>query len=715
MKKTIKALYLSALAILLIQCTPKLGQVEGTSNSSVTKESFRAAAPSPAAAPEIQLGSYDKFSLDNGLTVIVVENNKLPRVSYQVFLDIPPIPEGEKAGVSDLAGDLMSRGTDNRTKSEIDEAIDFIGANFSSFSNGFYGTSLTKHQDKLLEVMSDVLKNPSFPEEEFEKIKTQTLSDLAQAQNDPNSLSSRIGRKVVYGEGHPYGELTTESSIQNISVEDCRSYYNTFFNPGDAYLIVVGDIDASKAKQKAQKFFGDWNSKSNIPDFQFETPESPGERAVSIVNKEGAVQSIIRLSYPYELKPGDNDAIPVSVLNTLLGGFFNSRVNLNLREDKGYTYGAGTSLGTDRYVASFVGSAAVRNEVTDSAIAEFLKEIETLQTELVSDDELDLVKSVVMGNFALSLERPQTIANFALNTARYNLDPEYYHNYLKKVESITPEDIREMANKYLQPYDLHILVVGNKDDIEGKLVVFDDSGDIDFYDTEGNRIENKNLAIPAGLNGQKVIENYINAVDPNNQRHMIENLSLSYTMEAMGTMLEMKSIYAKPNKFYLVTKAQGMELSKQVYNGEEGYVAQMGQAIDVDSATLEELKSQAAIIPEEEYISGMGTKVVLKSVEEVDGVQVYKLTVQNDAEETAAKTLYFDATSGLKVREVSTNNQQGQEVSITQEFKDYKVVNGIMVPHTVITSGAFPVPLEAKLVKATANTDIDMSVFEFSK
>src|SRR5690606_7942207 len=314
---------------------------------------------------------------------------------------------------------------------------------------------------------------------------------------------------------------------------------------------------------------------------------------------------------------------------------------------------------------------SVRNEVTDSAITEFLKEIETLQTELVSDDELDLVKSVVMGNFALSLERPQTIANFALNTARYNLDPEYYHNYLKKVESITPEDIREMANKYLQPYDLHILVVGNKDDIEEKLDVFDDSGDIDFYDTEGNRIENKNLAIPSGLNGQKVIENYIKAVDPNNQRHVIENLSLSYTMEAMGTMLEMKSIYAKPNKFYLVTKAQGMELSKQVFNGEEGYVAQMGQAVEVDSATLEELKSQAAIIPEEEYINGMGTLVVLKSIEEVDGVQVYKLTVQNEAEETAAKTLYFDATSGLKVREVSTNNQQGQEVSITQEFKDY--------------------------------------------
>src|SRR5690606_17328112 len=150
MKKTITALYLSVLAILLIQCTPKLVQVEGTSNSSVPKESFRASAPSPAPAPEIQLGSYDKFLLENGLTVIVVENNKLPRVSYQVFLDIPPLPEGEKAGVSDLAGELMSRGTNNRTKSEIDEAIDFIGANFSSFSNGFYGTSLTKHQDKLL-------------------------------------------------------------------------------------------------------------------------------------------------------------------------------------------------------------------------------------------------------------------------------------------------------------------------------------------------------------------------------------------------------------------------------------------------------------------------------------------------------------------------------------------------------------------------------------
>lgn len=675
-------------------------------------ESFRSAAPPAGPAPVIQIGTYEQFKLDNGLTVIVVENAKIPRVSWQLYVDVPPFMEGEKAGLSDIAGQLLSRGTTNMSKSDIDQAIDYIGASFNTSANGFFAASLTKHQDKLLEVMSDVLMNPAFPEDEFQKILRQTMSGLAQAKTDPGSLVSSVGNHIVYGEAHPYGEIESEKTINAISPEDCREFYQTFFRPSSSYLVVVGDINVAKARAQAQKYFGKWMGNSQDVSSNFEIPQSPGERKVSFINRDGAVQSVLRLSFPYEMKPGDPDAIKASVMNSLLGGFFNSRVNLNLREDKGYTYGARTSMGTDRYVASFTASASVRNEVTDSAIHEFLFEIGRLQNELVSEDELDLVKSVVTGNFALSLERPQTVANFALNTARYNLPAEYYKNYLKKVSDITPEDIREMANKYLQPEDLHIIVVGNEDEIASKLLPFDDSGEIDFYDAEGNLIQKNAIALPKDISVESIVQAYLDALGPKASRDAIRILSAEYSMEAMGTTLGMKIIQARPDKFLMSFMAQGMEVSKQALNGDKGYVAQMGQQQEADEETIEDMRAQAMIFEEEYYLDKDYT-FELKSIESLNGVNCYKVSLAKP--DGSSQILFFDAETGLKVRSLQTEEQNGQSVTIIQDFKDYKEVNGVLFPHTVITSGAFPVPLEAKITSIEVNPNLDEAIFKIEE
>lgn len=707
MRYTKYIFFLSA-AFLLAQCTPKVAvKTDQGEASGKVAEDFRSSAPAPAAAPVIQIGEYEQFTLDNGLTVIVVENHKIPRVSWQMFVDVPPAMEGEKSGLSNIAGDMLSRGTANRSKGQIDQEIDYIGASLNTNARGFFAASLTKHQDQLLDIAADVLLQPAFPEEEFQKVIRQTMSGLAQAKNDPNTLASSVGNRILYGTDHPYGEIESEETVRNISTSDCRDYYSTYFKPNRSYLVVVGDIDAAKARMQAQKYFGKWAKGEDIEVEEMPVPESPGDRAVSIINKEGAVQSVLRLAFPYQLKPGDADAIKVSVMNTLLGGFFNSRVNLNLREDKGYTYGARTSMGTDPFVADFRGTASVRNEVTDSAVYEFLHEIERLQTERVSDEELDLVKSVVSGNFALSLERPQTVANFALNTARYNLPADYYKNYLKQVSAITPDDIQEMAKKYLQPYDLHIIVVGNEEAIAENLMQFDDSGAIDYYDSEGNKLEKNAVALPADLSAEDVVQKYLAALGSAEKRNAIKAIAMDYTMEAMGTTLQMKVVQARPDKYMMAMMTQGMEVTKQVLNGDKGIVAQMGQKQEADEETIEGMRSQASIFEEEYYLS-KGYTYELKSIESVDGMDCYKLVLTKPG---GSETVYFSIESGLKVRSVQVEEQNGQTATIIQDYKNYQPIDGVLFPHSIVTSGALPVPLEAKLSNAEVNPSLDENLF----
>ncbi|MBK8700213.1 MAG: insulinase family protein [Saprospiraceae bacterium] len=250
------------------QCSKKT-----TDNAVVgkNKESFRSTAPGAASARPINLGDYSSFDLSNGLKVIVVENHKLPKVSYQISLANDPILEGEQGGYVQFAGDLLTKGTKNRTKAKLDEEIDFIGASLNSSPSGVFGTSLKKHSNKLLDLMTDVLYNPIFPKEEFEKMKSQALSALASSKTDANSIASNVAAAITYGKDHPYGEVQTEKTVNSITLEKCKSYYDSYFRPNNAYLVIVGDITLAEARNQAEKHFGKWQS-GTIPKSFYATP-----------------------------------------------------------------------------------------------------------------------------------------------------------------------------------------------------------------------------------------------------------------------------------------------------------------------------------------------------------------------------------------------------------------------------------------------------------
>ncbi|MCB9275504.1 MAG: insulinase family protein [Lewinellaceae bacterium] len=674
-------------------------------------DDFRKNAPAAGPAPRIDMGHYEQFALDNGLQVIVVENHKLPRVSFQLLADVPPIKEGEFAGASELAGELISRGTKTRTKAQIDATIDFIGADFSSDEGGLYGACLAKHQDKLLEVMSDVLLNPTFPEEEFAKVQKQRLSNLAYQKDRADFVADNLSDVLRYGKGHPYGEIITEKSLQSITAERCKAYYDTYFKPNISFLAIVGDVKLEDAKKAAEKYFGKWEKGEVNKEF-YVRPEAPAKAQVDFVDKPGAVQSSIRVTYPVNLKPGTQDAIVANMVNTILGdpGLLGSRLNGNIREDKGYSYGVTSTLMSDPYIGYFSAGGSVRNEVTDSAIVQFLYEMNRLREEPVADAELASIKNYIYGKFARALERPQQVASFALNTARYKLPQDYYATYLEKTSALTPEDVIKGARQYLLPGQSHIVVVGNKDEVADKLAGLSGDGKVHFFDVEGNPIKEEADELPEGLTAMDVVDNYLNAIGGRSQASKVQDITFNMTTTVQGMSMEMKMQRKAPNKMLMEVTMNGMALNTTRFDGEQGMVNAMGSEQKMEGEALEAMKQQALLFPEMEY-GKKGYTLTLAGIEALDGKKAYRVDITYPGGNTA--TEYFDVETGLKARTVATQAGPGDEkVTVTNDYGDYRETDGIRVPYELKSAGMGPFPITLKVESVEINKGLDDSIFE---
>ncbi|MCC7465275.1 MAG: insulinase family protein, partial [Saprospiraceae bacterium] len=624
---------LPGIALLLFSCSPKSGNkvAETSSKPAVSAAApgkapviplpsgdVRKGAPKPGSAPKVQIGKAETFKLDNGLSVILVENHKLPKVSYRIFVDYDPVLEKDAAGYLDMTGELLNKGTKSRTKSDIDTQIDFIGASLSSDANGVSGGSLKKHSEKLLAVMSDVLLNPSFPPEELEKAKKRAASNLASQKDDAGAIAGNVASILRYGKQHPYGELMTESTLGNITLEQIKNHYKTYFKPNIAYLVITGDITRAEAEKQARQYFGKWE-KGDVPSHQYAIPKAPEKTMVDFVHRAGAVQSVINITYPVELQPGTPDVIRSRVANSLLGGYFNSRLNYNLRETHGWTYGAGSSLNPDKLVGMFNASASVRNAVTDSSIIEFLKEMRRLGEEKVQESELQVVKNVMAGNFSRSLEEPGTVATFALNTARYRLPSDYYEKYLEVLQQVTPDEVMAMSKKYIRPDKAHILVVGNREEVSERLKQFSSDGKINFYDAFGNPVKVASTTLPQGLTAEQVVEDYLNAIGGRAKIAGIKDMQSNAVMEMRGgPSLSLNTFQKGGNKILVEMSMNGQVMNKQLFDGQSGMQSSMGQVENLDESTTAEMKEQAKICKEADYKSG-GYQLTLKGMEEING------------------------------------------------------------------------------------------------
>ncbi|NOQ25799.1 MAG: insulinase family protein [Bacteroidales bacterium] len=666
----------------------------------------RSIQPKPGPAPEFKIGESKLFTLDNGLKVIVVENHKTPRVSYQLSVDVDPIMEKNAIGYVEMVGNLMKTGTTNKTKAEIDEAIDFIGSDLDTYQNGIYGLTLTKYRHEFLAIMSDVLLNPLYPEEEVEKSKKQQISNLISSKTNPKIIANRVGQKLRNG-NHPFGEIITEATIENITRAHLVKYYNTYYKPNTSYLVIIGDISLKDAKKDAKKYFGSWE-KGDVPAHEYQFPNKNIGTRVVFINKEDAVQSYINITYPVNLKTGDSDAIPANLANDILGsGAFSARLLSNLREDKGYTYGAFSRLSKSSNVGSFRAFAQVKSEVTEDAVNQFIIEMDRMKNELVDNETLDLFKTIHTGRFARSLESPQTLARFAFSTIKYELPSNYYQTYLEVLDAVTSEQIQTVSKKYIDTDQAIIIVVGDKATLLESLKKFSSTGEVEICDIYGNPVKEENTtAIPDGFTAESVIEKFIDAIGGKENIEKIQDVTIVASTKMNGMDIK-QTIYKKaPNKYASITSMNGNVLMKQSYDGARGLMKGFQGEKEITGDELEALKVEAIVSPELKY-EELGIKVSLEAIEKVNEKDAYKLKLVSQSGQKSYD--YYDVNSGLKVQSKQTISNPKGDFTQTFNFSDYQEINGVKFPYVLRISGMQN--LELKVDSININTDLSDDLF----
>jgi len=643
----------------------------------------RSKAPEPGPASEIILGDYTVDTLANGLTLIVVENHKLPRVSYRLTLDVDPIFEGAKAGYVSMAGSLMRAGTTTRSKAEIDEAVDRIGASLGTSGLGMNGRCLVQHSETLLELMSDVLMNPTFPEEELEKERKQTLSGFASSATDANQISGRLSRAMTYGLNHPYGESSKEATVEAITRADVMDHYAKIWKPNVAYLVVVGDITPETAKAQAEAHFGDWRP-NEVASERFARPVPPKGNRVCFSPVPGAVQSVINVTFPVYLKPGHPDVVAVSVMNTMLGGFFGSRLNQNLREDKGYTYGARSSIGPDELVGQFSARASVRNEVTDSSLVEFLAEIRKMVESPAPDSTLQFVKNYLNGSFALSLERPETIARFALNTQRYGFPDDYYATYLERLNAVTVEDVQRVARTYLRPDNMNITVAGNRDVADG-LAQFSATGQVEFFDAFGEPLRELDPA-PEGMTATDVFTAHYEARGGVAKFEKVRSISMMGEMAAGPMSLEMTQAYRVRGPGFMRIAAGGNVMQETRFDGNKGSQTAMGQVQPMSPEELVQAKRDHDVL-EFLHLDDYGVSAALLGIDLIDEIPHYLIEIREDGKVTESH--WFNVNTAMRTRTVRSESTPRGDMSVTLDYGDMMEVKGLQFESSVTmnTSG----------------------------
>jgi predicted Zn-dependent peptidase len=675
----------------------------------------RSKVPAPASAPKINLSQPATFTLPNGLKVFVVENHKLPKVAFSLSLDVDPVLEGDMKGYVDITGQLLERGTTNRTKQQLDEEIDFIGATLSTSANGVYASSLKKHQAKILEILSDVVLNSDFKQEELDKLKKQTISGIESSKDDPDAIAANVRSVLVYGKKHPYGEITTEETVEKVTLEACKNYYKTYFRPNVSYLAVVGDVSVKEIQPLIEKYFAAWE-KADVPVNKYKMPAAPKQTEVAFVHKEGASQSVINITYPVNLKKSNPDVVKTRILNSILGGSATARLFMNLREKHGYTYGAYSTLSADELVGYFNANAKVRNDVTDSALTQFMIELNRIADEKVTAEELQGMKNYASGIFAYTLQDPQTIARFAIETEKYKLPVDYYATYMEQIAAVTIDDVKEMAEKYITPNNAIILVVGNKK-IADKLVEFDANQKINYYDIYGNDYVEALKPAPEGVTAETVMNKYIEAkygvakgkaLDKKLKK--IKDITVRMDATIQGQSINVTRYQKAPNKFANAITMGTMVVQKQSFNGTTGKASGMQGNEDITGDDLEDLKLSSIMFLDAKY-ADHGITYELLGIEPINGEDAYKMIQTKPNGDT--ETEWFNVASGLKVKSMSVqeNDEMPEPITIVSELSDYKEVNGIMFAHK--TKQVFgPQTLDMTVTAIEINTKLGDEVFE---
>lgn len=635
--------------------------------------------PTPYPAPKIYVQEPGRFELKNGLNVLVVENHKLPRVSIWLTLDNPPVTQGDKVGVSDLTSGLLGKGSQSIPKDDFYDEVDFLGATLYVSDKGASASCLSKYFPRILELMADAALHPNFTLEEFQKEKDKLLTRIKAQEKDISTIATRVQSTLAYGKNHPYGEIITEKTVHNLSLADIKHHYRTYFVPANAYLVVVGDVTFDHVKKLVTQYFTPW-TKATPPSFSYSKPMDARYTQINLVNVPHAVQSEVAVQHLTDLKMKDEDYLAALLANSLLGGGTQARLFKNLRENKGYTYGAYSSLQDNKYSPMpFRAYTQVRNAVTDSAVVEILKEINRIITEPITEEELAITKAKHAGRFVMDLEKPETIANYALNIEIEQLPDDFYETYLERLEAISVEEVQKAAQNHFSIDKARIIVIGKCSEVADNLNEITFKGQkvpVLWYDTYAHEIEKPGdtSIITEEIIVKTILNNYIRAIGG---KEKLENVA-SYTMQAKaeieGIPWELETKKTRENQFMQEVKVMGYSVQKQVLNGNKGYRMLQDHRESLAPEEREKIQEEAATFPELNYLSA--GDITLQGIESIGDKKAYKLKINNQ------KTIFYDVETGLKLQEINSDTVEGQLVHHILTFDDYREVSGIKFPFT---------------------------------
>jgi len=673
--------------------------------------------PESGPAPKINFEEPVSFELKNGLKVMFIENRKLPRASVNLLIDNPPIVEGNLNGVGIITGGIMGKGNTFQDKDSFNEEVDFMGARMNFSSQGGAASSLSRYFERVLTMFAQGALYPNFSEEEFDQEKNILLDNIKNNDKNTVSIARRVENVLAYGANHPYGEFTTTESMENIKLSDVTKFYDDYFKPNNAYLVIIGDFNINDTEKLVKKLFGKWkNDKSLESKFakgsenEIIEPKEDKGLSINVIDMPNSANSEITFQNLVNLKKTDDDYYSVLIANRIFGAGPESRLFNNIREDKGYAYGAYSSISDNKYSkAKFRASTSTRAQVTDSALVEIIKEIEKIHKIPVSSLELKNAKAKYLGEFVLAMERPSTIANYAINIERNNLNSDYYKNFLSNINRVTIEDVRLAANKYFKLNNAQIVITAKGseviDNIE-KVTFNGKSLPVLFFDKKGNQIDKPifKKEIKDDVTVQSIFDNYINAIGGKNKLNAIKTIttvaSVTIPNAPFSPTAEFKQKHPNLNAMSMTVEGMGTMMSTR-FDGENGYLEQMGQKIPFEKEQIDSEKQKKGLF-EEIYLNISEMKLV--SLSAIDGKDLYKIKVNDKSYR------YYDAKTNLLVMTEETMTQGGNEMTSTTKFSDYKDVNGILFAFKrEISTGPQNIVFNISSIKL--NEEIDDSFF----
>jgi len=431
--------------------------------------------PPPGRTPDLRVPVWTKTTLANGADFIVSEKHDLPLVSFSITLlgGAAQFEPADRTGLASITASMLSEGTKTRDGEALSNALQLLGTSVSttigteSGSMSFVATS--GKFAATLDILADMLLNSTFPADALERIRAQRLVALTQAKVQPEAIAGRVFPRVLYGDKHPYGRIVSEESLKAIAREDIAKLHASYFEPGRALITVVGDVTPASAKATVEKALAAWPKAGSRPAFTYPAPPEPAKTTIYLVDRTGAAQSNVAIGQPGPPR-STPDYYALQVTNTMLGGMFQSRLNANIREEKGYSYGVNSSFAFGKGPGAFRTGGAIVGDKTDAALNEFMKELRgILGARPITDEELATAKDSLIQRLPATFASVGAINNALTNLWTQGLPDDYYQQYAKAVAAVTKDDALRVAKKYIDLDKLAIVIVGDRASIEAPL------------------------------------------------------------------------------------------------------------------------------------------------------------------------------------------------------------------------------------------------------